>query len=129
MNKITQNQSISTGVRQRQPKIRGGMDISDVPEIEARKMDDDSYEERVKTIQNAVSTILDSLGEDKERQGLLKTPNRAAKALLFFTKGYEERIEGKNLSIIIRFIPVSDRHIMVYCRKLKTGVRTKTTAF
>ena len=105
------------------------MDISDVPEIEARKMDDDSYEERVKTIQNAVSTLLDSLGQDKERQGLLKTPNRAAKALLFFTKGYEERIEGKNLSIIIRFIPVSDRHIMVYCRKLKTGVHTKTTAF
>ncbi|RXG70903.1 GTP cyclohydrolase 1 [Armadillidium vulgare] len=32
-------------------------------------------------------------GEDPEREGLLKTPERAAKALLFFTKGYDQTIE------------------------------------
>ncbi|XP_061174650.1 GTP cyclohydrolase 1-like isoform X1 [Saccostrea echinata] len=34
--------------------------------------------------------ILGELGEDPTRAGLLKTPERAAKALMFFTKGYRE---------------------------------------
>lgn len=37
--------------------------------------------------------LLSSLGEDPERQGLLKTPERAAKAMLFFTKGYDQSLE------------------------------------
>lgn len=39
--------------------------------------------------------LLSSLGEDPSRQGLLKTPERAAKAMLFFTKGYDQSIEGE----------------------------------
>lgn len=39
--------------------------------------------------------LLASLGENPERQGLLKTPERAAKAMLFFTKGYDQTVEGK----------------------------------
>lgn len=36
--------------------------------------------------------ILEGLGEDPTRAGLLKTPQRAAKALMFFTKGYRENM-------------------------------------
>lgn len=35
--------------------------------------------------------IIEDLGEDPRRPGLVDTPQRAAKALLFFTKGYEDR--------------------------------------
>ncbi|VEL43254.1 unnamed protein product [Protopolystoma xenopodis] len=41
---------------------------------------------------DAYRQILVGLGENTQRQGLLKTPERAAKAMLYFTKGYEERI-------------------------------------
>ncbi|XP_004517321.1 GTP cyclohydrolase 1 isoform X1 [Ceratitis capitata] len=37
--------------------------------------------------------LLSGLGENPERQGLLKTPERAAKAMLFFTKGYDQNLE------------------------------------
>lgn len=37
-----------------------------------------------------VKAILALLGEDPEREGLAKTPERVAKALQFITKGYQE---------------------------------------
>ncbi|KAL8720816.1 MAG: hypothetical protein Q9225_002370 [Loekoesia sp. 1 TL-2023] len=49
-------------------------------------------EERLAKIQGAVTTILECLGEDPEREGLRGTPERYAKAMLFFTKGYEENV-------------------------------------
>ncbi|KAL0169124.1 hypothetical protein M9458_033720, partial [Cirrhinus mrigala] len=44
------------------------------------------------SIAAAYTTILRGLGEDPQRQGLLKTPWRAATAMQFFTKGYQEKI-------------------------------------
>jgi GTP cyclohydrolase IA len=48
-----------------------------------------------------VRTILECLGEDPTRDGLLKTPERYAKALMWMTRGYEERLAG---TIIIHFL-------------------------
>ena len=37
--------------------------------------------------------IIRSVGEDTEREGLLKTPERAAKAISYFTKGYHQNLD------------------------------------
>jgi len=46
--------------------------------------------EAVKTLSESVSSTLKTIGEDPEREGLLKTPERVAKAMLFLTQGYEQ---------------------------------------
>lgn len=51
-------------------------------------------QERLKKITDAVRTILECVGENPDREGLLKTPERYAKALMFFTAGYRNRIQG-----------------------------------
>ena len=59
----------------------------------ARKEATDSEkEERLAKLSGAVRTILECIGEDPDREGLMDTPDRYAKALLFFTKGYEENL-------------------------------------
>lgn len=50
-------------------------------------------DEKLTRITRSFRTILECLGEDPARAGLLKTPQRAAKALAYFTKGYETTLE------------------------------------
>lgn len=52
-------------------------------------------ENSVEEITDSYRSILHNVGEDPYREGLLKTPERAAKALLFFTKGYQENLKGE----------------------------------
>jgi GTP cyclohydrolase I len=49
---------------------------------------------REQKMTDAVRTLLECLGEDPTRDGLLKTPDRYAKALMWMTRGYEERLSG-----------------------------------
>lgn len=51
--------------------------------------------ERVAKLAGAVRTLLECIGEDPDREGLQRTPDRYAKALLWMTKGYEERLSGR----------------------------------
>ena len=47
---------------------------------------------RLQKLSGAVRTILECIGEDPDREGLHGTPERYAKALMYFTKGYEENL-------------------------------------
>ncbi len=46
--------------------------------------------ERLSSMGDAVYSLLQGIGEDPEREGLLMTPERVAKSLRFLTKGYEQ---------------------------------------
>jgi GTP cyclohydrolase I len=44
----------------------------------------------IETISGLYGDMIQSIGEDKGREGLLKTPERAAKAIQFLTQGYQQ---------------------------------------
>src|SRR5690606_28981330 len=50
-------------------------------------------EETLKITTDNYSSIIENLGENASREGLIKTPERAAKAMQFLTKGYQENPE------------------------------------
>lgn len=53
-----------------------------------------SYDEDITTeIQAHYRKMISQLGEDPKREGLVKTPERAAKAMQFLTQGYEQDAE------------------------------------
>jgi GTP cyclohydrolase I len=103
----------SLGTRQR---------LNDTPE-EAK--------ERLEKMRGAVRTILECVGEDPDREGLLDTPGRYAKALLEFTRGYQVNVEsivngalfheGHNEMVIIKDIEVfslCEHHMVPFTGKV-----------
>lgn len=62
---------------------------------EDRTRSAEDSEKSLPSLAAAYTSILRGLGEDPQRQGLLKTPWRAATAMQFFTKGYQEKIAGE----------------------------------
>lgn len=45
-------------------------------------------------LESLYRTLLLEVGEDPEREGLIKTPHRAAEAMKYVTRGYEESLEA-----------------------------------
>lgn len=54
--------------------------------------------------------ILNNVGEDPSREGLLDTPKRAAKAMEFLTKGYHQKLEDVINNAIFT---VEDNHMII----------------
>ncbi|MBK8628455.1 MAG: GTP cyclohydrolase I FolE [Saprospiraceae bacterium] len=51
----------------------------------------DIYDDAItESIAAMYGNMIDALGEEKEREGLVKTPERAAKAMQFLTQGYQQ---------------------------------------
>ncbi len=50
--------------------------------------------EKIAKLSEHYRAILELLGEDPDREGLLKTPKRVAKAMSFLTQGYTQDPQG-----------------------------------
>lgn len=91
-------------------------------------------EQLVKEIAGHYREILRLIGEDPEREGLLKTPERAAKALVDITHGYrQDPLEiarkaifehaGSQIVIVrdIEFYSMCEHHILPFFGKVTVG--------
>ena len=68
-----------------------------------------------KRVEERVRELLIEIGEDPDREGLIKTPERYAKAMEFLTKGYSENAE----TIINNAIFSSEANNMIICRDIE----------
>ncbi len=68
-----------------------------------------------KRVEELVRELLIEIGEDPDREGLIKTPERYAKAMEFLTKGYSENAE----TIINNAIFSSEANNMIICRDIE----------
>lgn len=89
---------------------------------------------RLDKMAGAIRTILECVGEDPNREGLLATPMRYAKAMLDFTKGYQENVkdivndaifhEDHNELVIVKDIEVfslCEHHMVPFTGKVGRG--------
>lgn len=89
---------------------------------------------REKKMISAVRTILECIGEDPNREGLLRTPERYAQAIMWMTRGYEERLtdvindavfaEDHDEMVLVREIDISslcEHHLVPFTGKVAIG--------
>lgn len=67
----------------------------EVDEDYDQTMNGDESEEKVQQLTTVYRDLLSIIDEDVDRQGLRKTPQRAAKAIWYFTKGYRQNLGGE----------------------------------
>jgi GTP cyclohydrolase I len=87
-------------------------------------------DETLDAMQDAVRTMLLGVGEDPDREGLLKTPKRVAEAMRFLTGGYNQSLddlvngaifdEGHNEMVLVRdinFFSLCEHHMLPFMGK------------
>lgn len=87
-------------------------------------------EEQLEPMMDAVRALLVGVGEDPEREGLLKTPKRVAEAMRFLTSGYNQSLEelvndaifdeGHNEMVLVRdinFFSMCEHHMLPFMGK------------
>ncbi|EXJ93994.1 GTP cyclohydrolase I [Capronia coronata CBS 617.96] len=101
---------------------------------ERREQTPEEAQARLDKLAGAVKTIFECIGEDPDREGLRETPERYAKALMYFTKGYEENVrdlvngavfhEDHDELVIVKDIEVfslCEHHMVPFIGKMHIG--------
>ncbi|KAG6001546.1 GTP cyclohydrolase 1 [Claviceps maximensis] len=107
------------------------------PSLGTRQRQEETKEQaalRMEKMRAAVRTLLECVGEDPDREGLLDTPSRYAKALMFLTSGYQVDVkqtinnalfnESHNELIIVKNIDIHslcEHHLVPFIGKMHIG--------
>lgn len=91
-------------------------------------------EKKIHEIASHVRSILEIIGEDTRREGLVKTPERAAKALWYITRGYRMdggevmrqaifEYSGSKMIIVkdIEFYSMCEHHVLPFFGRISIG--------